>query len=91
MISHVAGKMLFTADTLSCAPRPFMEGDVRHEIEMEYLMEVCVKDLPASPQRLQVYCKAQQDDPICAKVIQYVQQGWPDIHKIEPILLESTG
>ena len=86
MISHVAGKMLFTADTLSRAPRPFTEGDVRHETETEYLMEVCVKDLPASPQRLQVYCKVQQDDPICAKVIQYVQQGWPDKHKIEPVV-----
>ena len=40
MISHVAGKMLFTADTLSRAPRPFTEGDVRHETETEYLMEV---------------------------------------------------
>ena len=86
MISHMAGKMLFTADTLSRAPRPFMEGDVRHETETEYLMEVCIRDLPASPQRLQVYCKAQQDGPICAKVIQYVQQGWPDKHKIEPVL-----
>ena len=86
MINHVAGKMLFTADTLSRAPRPFMEGDVRHETETEFLMEVCVRDLPASPQRLQVYCKVQQDDPICAKVIQYVQQGWPDKHKIEPVL-----
>eukprot|EP00731_Ephydatia_muelleri_P021134 Em0013g861a len=74
IISHMAGKMLFTADTLSRAPRPFMEGDVRHETETEYLMEVCIRDLPASPQRLQVYCKAQQDGPICAKVIQYVQQ-----------------
>ena len=49
-------------------------------------MEVCIRDLPASPQRLQVYCKAQQDGPICAKVIQSVQQGWPDKHKIEPVL-----
>ena len=86
MINHVAGKMLFTADTLSRAPRPFTEGDVRHETETEFLMEVCVRDLPASSQRLQVYCKAQQDDPICAKVIQYIQQGWPDKHKIEPVL-----
>ena len=86
MINHVAGKMVFTADTLSRAPRPFTEGDVRHETETECLMEVCVRDLPASPQRLQVYCKAQQDDPICAKIIQYVQQGWPDKHKIEPVL-----
>ena len=86
MINHVAGKMLFTADTLSRAPRPFTEGDVRHETETEYLMGVCVRDLPASSQRLQVYCKVQQDDPICAKVIQYVQQGWPDKHKIEPVL-----
>lgn len=85
-ISHVAGKMLFTADTLSRAPEPFTEGDVRHEAETEYLMEVCVRDLPASPQRLQVYCKAQQDDPICAKVMQHVQHGWPDKHKIEPAL-----
>ena len=84
MINHVAGKMLFTADTLSRAPRPFREGDVRHKTETEFLMEVCVRDLPASPQRL--YCKAQQDDPICANVIQYVQQGWPDKHKIEPVL-----
>ena len=42
-ISHVAGKMLFTADTLSRAPEPFTEGDVRHEAETAYLMEVCVR------------------------------------------------
>ena len=78
MINHVVGKMLFTAGTLSCAPRSFKERDVRHETETEYLMEVCVRDLPASPQRLQVYCNMHQDDPICAKVIQYIQQGWLD-------------
>ena len=40
MINHVVRKMLFTADTLSRAPRPFTEGDVRHETETEFLMEV---------------------------------------------------
>ena len=45
-----------------------------------------MQDLPASPQRLQDHCKAQQDYPVCTKIIQYVQQGWPDKHKIEPVL-----
>ena len=32
VINHVAGKMLFTADTISHAPRPFTDGDVRNRV-----------------------------------------------------------
>ena len=60
--------MLFTTDTLSHAPRPFSDGDIKHEDEMGYLMEVCVRDLPAN-QRVPFYSKTLQDDPACVKVI----------------------
>ncbi len=68
-ISHVPGKLLYTADTLSRAP---ITSKIVGEAEM--LMELSIRNLPGSTQTCEDYQKA---DPICKRVIQYCQSGWP--------------
>ena len=82
-IVHVPGKLLYTADALSRAPRSTTENDVELEEDTEHMMEVVVGHLPATKQKLCEYARAQASDPVCAKVLQYCQQGWPDKHHIE--------
>ena len=36
--------------------------------------------LPASKERMEQFCKAQKDDPICSTVIKYAQNEWPVKH-----------
>ena len=75
-IQHVPGKLLYTADTLSRAPK-WEETDKNSQDRTESLMEVVISDLPASKQRLHHYRMAQRADQICQTVIKYCQQGWP--------------
>ena len=82
-VVHVPGKLLYTADTLSRAPRISTENDKELEEDIEHLMEVVVKSLPATEPRLEEYAKAQRLDPICSQIVEYCQQGWPDKHKIQ--------
>ena len=76
-ISHVAGKLLYTADTLSRAPVTSSDNDCRLQEEAEMLMELSIRNLPGSTQTCEDYQKAQADDPTCKRVIQYCQSGWP--------------
>ena len=85
-IIHSPGKLLYTADTLSRAPRPIVDNDPILEEETECIMEVTLNSLPATQKRLQEYEKAQALDPGCSTVVKYCQLGWPDKHKIEPHL-----
>ena len=85
-IIHVPGKLLYTADTLSRAPRSTISNDADLEEDVECMMEVTVNNLPASQQRLEEYIKAQATDPVCSLVSRYCCQGWPAKEKIEPHL-----
>jgi transposase InsO family protein len=85
-IEHVPGKLLYTADMLSRAPRLTTENDVELEEDTEHMMEVMVNHLPATEEKLGEYASAQASDPACSKILQYCQQGWPDKNKIEPHL-----
>ena len=76
-ISQVSGKLLYTADTLSRAPVHSSQNDGRLQEEAEMLMELSVRNLPASPQTRANYKKAQSEDPICSAVIKYCQNTWP--------------
>ena len=77
-ISHVPGKLLYTADALSRAPSPSSVNDVRLQEEAEALMELSVATLPAGEERRNEYREAQSKDSTCAKVIELCRQGWSD-------------
>ena len=47
-------------------------------------MRAVVSHLPASNQRLEIYHKAQSEDPQCQLVLQYCHEGWPDVGEIDP-------
>jgi len=67
-ITHVPGKQLYTADTLSRAPISSTESNDLQE-EADLLMEISVDHLPASSQRIDELKKAQASDPVCSTII----------------------
>ena len=72
-ITHVPGKELYTADTLSRVP---LHCEISADItELQELAELYVahviSHLPAGSQRLESYCKAQSEDPLCQQLIEY--------------------
>ena len=74
-ITHVAGKALFTADTLSRAPltQNFSEPIVFQE-SVEKFVSAVVESLPASSDRLESIRSAQHKDPILSQVIHFCQE-----------------
>ena len=81
-ISHVPGKDLYTADTLSRAPGGMTANDGRLQDEAEDLLELCIAHLPASNTTVEEYKREQTADPICSTVIKYCQREWPDKNKV---------
>ena len=78
-ISHVPGKLLYTADTLSRAPVTQVLKE-REEVEMESLnfVQAIISSLPANDSKLQEYRKGQVEDNTCSQIIQWCQSEWPD-------------
>ena len=76
---------MYTADTLSRAP---LSTTSSHDTDLQELAELAmtaaVYHLPASKQRLEVYRKAQQEDPQCQVVLQYCRGGWPTESDADP-------
>ena len=76
-ISHVPGKLFYTADVISRAPIP--SSDVTTiDKNIESFVNVLLSQLPASPDRLKEY----QNDPTCSLVITYCKQRWPNQHRV---------
>ena len=76
-VYHVPGKLLYTADALSRAPVPEVgEGSLQEEVEA-FVEGVTRKSLPATPERLEEYRKAQEVDPICSQLREYCSSEWP--------------
>ena len=80
-ISHVPGKLLYTADTLSRAPIPSTEFCNLQE-EADLLMAISVEYLPASSQRIDQLKRAQASDLVCCTLISYCENGWPEKHSV---------
>ena len=77
-ISHVPGKHLCTADTLSRSPvSKAGPNSVAFENEVESFVEAVVTTFPASNKGLQAYRNAQTEDPVCSALKSYCLEGWP--------------
>ena len=87
-ISHVPGKELIIADTLSRSPgsRPLSLSEIELLCEAEALVEYSLNSLPATDSRLQEILHHQLSDPDCQKWIKFTQDGWPAAHQVGPAL-----
>ena len=71
---HTPGKLLYTEDTLSHTLQPTEDHDLLDEAES--FVEAIVSTLPATTQQLDAYQKAQADDSVCRKVMDYCHTQW---------------
>jgi len=76
-ISHVPGKNLITADTLSRAPVSTDDEHNREE-EIDLYVNFIYALLPATDQRLEDIKAAEQQDEVCQLLAKYAQEGWPE-------------
>ena len=84
IISHVAGKDLCTADTLSRAPTSDVDKQFNHfQQEITSYVNLIVDQLPATKTRMQEIRKEQAEDTVCQKLMLYCQTGWPDKAKLQ--------
>ena len=78
-ISHVPGKDLTIADTLSRAPvSPPSTEDKFLQQETTAYIDFVVKHLPASEQRLAEIRECQKSDRACQYMVEFCQSGWPE-------------
>eukprot|EP00731_Ephydatia_muelleri_P009037 Em0004g1375a len=78
-ISHIPGKELVIADTLSRAPsNEVYQEEKEFRAEIQAYVDLAVRNIPTSEPKMLEIKQAQQKDEICQKVIQYCQEGWPD-------------
>lgn len=85
-ISHVPGKLLYTADTLSRVPLQSEETN-EYDQDMESFLQAIISHLPASPDHVQDYKDAQARDPICSQLLAFTQQEWPTQHQLRGDIL----
>ena len=74
-IVHVAGKHLYTADTLSRAPADNADNDLELQQDAERFVEVGVLNLPTTEHKLLQYQKAQDEDQLCCSVKKILPRG----------------
>lgn len=78
-ISHVPGKHLYTADTLSRAPlvRPLSQIEGKLESDIKAYFDSVVRYLPATVNRPEEL-RCQQQDEVTRQLMMYCSEGWPD-------------
>ncbi len=87
-MSHVAGKCLWTADTLSRAPVKREETPADKELfeDTNIYIDMVMDNLPASTAYLEELRDQLQRDSVCARVMQLCIKGWPAHGTGEPAL-----
>ena len=81
-ISHVPGKMLYTADTLSRAPVDAADKTALIDAETEMFVQTVISQLPVCTNRLDDFHKAQHDDFTCFALFRFCKEGWPSSHEL---------
>ena len=78
-ISHIPGKKLITADTLSRAPlQTLSTADSQLQDDCDVYVAMTIESLPATEPKLQQIKEALKEDDVCQKVMQFCTKGWPD-------------
>jgi len=78
-ISHVPGKLLVIADTLSRAPVEAPSNNDRElAIQSQAFVNLVLQCLPASEQRIEQIKESQQKDRGLVQIMSYCQSQWPD-------------
>ena len=86
-ITHVPGRDLYTADTLSRAPSCDQSPEeVTLESEVTAFVNMICRSMPATDQRLEQIRHHQWEDVVCQEIRQYVQEGWPDRSRVKGIV-----
>ena len=81
-ITHVPGKLLYTADTLSRTPLPTTVHGSDLQQEVETFVNAVISSLPTMQTGMDTYRRAQKEDPVCLKVMEFCRSGWPNRHSI---------
>ena len=79
-ISHVPGKNLYTADTLSRAPivKPLNQQEEKLENEVKAYVDSVFRYLPATKDRLEELRCQQQEDEVTKQIMEYSSTQWPE-------------
>lgn len=88
-ISHVPGKQLYAADTLSRAPISGAEEDsleLQEEVET-FIAEITRQALSSAELHLEEYHQKQSEDPICSQVMEFCYTQWPSKGQLRPDLI----
>ena len=82
-ISHVPGKDLTIADTLSRTPSTVpTSADQPLQEEVNAFVSVVVQSLPSTERLLEIK-QLQTEDEACQKITKYCQSGWPEKRKVD--------
>ena len=78
-ISHVPGKELTIADTLSRAPvSTATAADQQLQSEATSYVNWVVDNLPATERRLNEIREHQENDSVCQNLVEFCKYGWPE-------------
>ena len=83
-VSHVPGKDLTTADTLSRSP--VLKSDSRageFQKEVDAFVNLIVNNLPATVMKLKEIENTQNQDAVCKQVKKYCQSAWPCLSNLK--------
>ena len=67
-ISHIPGKQLTTADTLSRAPMRNSSDHTDFTNEVDAYVDLVIQSIPATATKLQAIREAQASDEVCQKL-----------------------
>ena len=87
-ISHVPGKELYAADTLSRAPivRSLRHKEEKLESDVKSYVDSVVRYLPATEDRLEDLRSQQQQDEVTKQLMEYASKGLPDKSRLQGAL-----
>ena len=69
-ISHVPGKLLYTADTLCRSPQEYLVRDeYLAELTKEQMTATTTNQFPTTTDSLETYRQAQREDPVCSQLM----------------------